>query len=692
MHDLSRGQRALLCLLAFSLVLALPSPAQAQDQAKELVVLTADQSGASLTTAGDHSIPFPVMTASNIDLAALAVSETPDAFRFHVMLRQPATPGPAPPPGYLTADFTHSGATYHIEFTAPADTGGQAALYSVDAVTGDTRLISPIPKEVSADQLNVYATVPRDLILDTDGSPPFAGRQLEGFWAAAYGLEAQAGNFGGAYFSDRMPADDHAKGTTPFPVQYGVQSSGTVRLFSPDPSRASNGEATTYLFSAFAVNGGTKTTTYSLTVSDVPTGWTASIQRPVIVLAPGEKRQFPVLVTTPFAHIHGDVKRVNLKIQDENDAQSFAHLGLTVNFFAIPQPAGHHNTLFIHSRPGPFNSPVSAVTAGELATMVTMNALADDPADTHQPADAKLNGTIELGSDYYWAIPLDPSLRLGLDFDPAQTGKLSFPLQAQVPFAGTLGAKLEVQLSNATVSVGNFTSLPVNLQPNQGTVEELTFTPNPAHSFIPTPRRASLVLTVTLSQPAHAYVSLTPTDPQLLSGGLLTLPLREYHDPIDPSLLSAPDLRFTLQDPVEQRVRPGQVLLYHLAGTSTASAAADYGLTVFGTHAEWAHVVGGAMQAFPSRQTKPVVVAVTPPPDAPDGTVMDLVLQADPPGDGAPALVRMVATVDSASSHPDQVAEYARLLGAHGAAGVPLPAMVLTLAGLGLLGRRRRVP
>src|SRR5207237_10261962 len=86
---------------------------------------------------------------------------------------------------------------------------------------------------------------------------------------------------------------------------------GHLALHTDDRVRVSNGGATTFIFQATVRNGASYADDVDLAVTDLPPAWNATVQTPVRVPADGEK-PVTVLVSVPFAHVHGGFSSFNL--------------------------------------------------------------------------------------------------------------------------------------------------------------------------------------------------------------------------------------------------------------------------------------------------------------------------------------------------------------------------------------------
>ncbi len=327
----------------------------------------------------------------------------------------------------------------------------------MDPLTGQSSLVGPLDADLS-DRIVKKVMVPRDMLLGVDGAPPFPGRILHEFSALAASWRVQVTgdddhNFGA---KDRMP-DEGTDGS--YEVQQGLHNIGHARLYSPAPARASNGAANTFIFPVVAGHEGNATATYDLRVEEQPDGWEVKIPSDTFQLEAGQQFRFPLMATLPSAHIHDSKEMIRL-VLDEVGGESEATLDLAVVFHSIPQPAGHHPTVYLHSRAG--SSAAGAVLPAR--DFLYMNALPDDPDDE----EVAVHGTAKQipATSYSWSIPLHPSLQMGLDFDMSRTGTLSLPLTADAPIQGAeLSAVLTWKHGSDERVLATMESAPFDLGP-----------------------------------------------------------------------------------------------------------------------------------------------------------------------------------------------------------------------------------
>lgn len=603
--------------------------------AAEPVDLLEDPAGDQIVQAGplQQMVPDAV---HHVDLAGLAILEDAEGFSFEVRFHE------VPfliQYNELDVHLNHGEQTYRIDLSA--DTPSGASLHRIDPLTGQSSMVGPVDADLSDTHVK-RVTVPRDMLLDVEGTPPFPGRVLEGFWtqAGSWRLSVNDDDLG---VWDRMP-DEGSDGS--YEVQQGLQHTGDARLWSPSPARASNGAANTFVFPVVASHEGESAATYDLRIEQQPDGWDVRIPSDTFRLEAGQQFRFPLMATLPSAHIHDSRESIRLSMQ-EVGGTSEAALDLTVVFHSIPQPAGHHPTLYLHSRAG---SSASGAVLPDPGVFLYMNALPDDPDDE----EVAVHGTAsEVGTTAYsWSIPLHPSLQMGLDFDVQRDGTLTLPLAADAPVQDArLAADLVWRQGSEEAVLARVGPSDVfDLGPAVGE-RSILLEWTPEADLVPYQGLASLSLEVRL-ETDRPVTFTAPEAPRILPGGSLDLPLFEYEDPIDPVFLESPEVELAVVGAAQKRVNPGRTTTFDLELRTQPGASDTYRIDVTGLNADWAtwpasiEVTPGESHAFQ--------VAVQASREAHAGETADLVVAAVPAGIGDTVLARLQAVVEGGSEIPDE--------------------------------------
>ncbi len=354
---------------------------------------------------------------------------------------------------------------------------------------------------------------------------------------------------------DRMPDE----GSVEISIALGgPQSSGPVRLSSPAPFRASNGGEGTFKFDLQAFQVGEDERTYALEFEDVPEAWHVEFPAGNLRLPPGVPADFSILVHTPFGHQHGGAESFRFLIRDTADANQWASVELGLYYVAVPQPSGHHPTMWFHSAvfPGPF-TPINNALGGQNGEL-WMNTIegAGENGDVDDE-EAPIQGWTSLTTNdrFNFAICMQPELLMGIDMDVDGIGTIELPLSSgrnyqDVEIEGTLkhlgpgedfGGCFRTQYADrpATVLAEFRTDEPVDLSPST-TLVSLDVLPTAASDYIPF-KAGSLLVLEFVADPAD-ILPANPTNPSegtavggpnalsLMPGGSITLPLNEYHD------------------------------------------------------------------------------------------------------------------------------------------------------------------
>ena len=687
------------------LVLLLAPGATAQSAAPPVEVLQ-DGTGDLEAEAEGQKAPFDADAYTDMDLTGLTVEERREAFVFTVAVADIKEPQEENGEGGLiSVRFRHNDREFDLQIDQNSIVGSftDAYLLARPVGTEEWSWVWYDPEAVSVDRAGdaFVIAVPREQLADEVGAPPFVGRSLQGFWAESRTLFSGASFFnlngqGGLvrsplYIRDRMP--DDGMGTVDVEVRLGLAQVGHLVLHSDDPRRASNGEASTFVFEAYAHNTGGDDDLAVLAAKDVPSGWSVVFPHPVIALEAGQTATFPVVVSTPFAHQHGSAKTFVVEATSESAPTAVGRVELGLTYLATPQPAGHHDTLYFHSLSGEgfTGTPADEVLGWDRAFM---NAAETFDGDEAIPVSGSNGLYVDdtVYTVYGWQVPLDPGLRMGLDFDLEGQAELTVPIKATLAeLQATLTAELVLVqggwwFDEDNPRLATFKAEPVDLLPGDEKTYTLTSPIDPAADLVPYERGQSLVLGIRLTS-SRPPTFLADEAPVLLPGGSLRLPLFEYHDPVDEVFQADGDgPRLAAVGAAERLANPGDTVRFPV-DLSNPGPESRFGLSVVGLHAEHVRLPGGGSVTVPRDGTARIDVEVDVPETMADGERIDIVLQADAE-DQLPALVRLVVEADTEKEHEGDAPAPAADGGKEspGAASILLLGAVLALAG------RRRMP
>ncbi len=636
---------AVLVLMAFVVLAVVPALTMTAAQEAPGPVRILEDAAADLSAQELLTVPVP---RGSMDLRYLDIVETLDTLRFTVGV-QP-DPGHADQ-GQVNVWFRHEDSVFRLNLQQRNLAFGWWWVYNLAREEPDSGTMSYIsasnpsePMPSSRDEGWIEVEIRKADLADRAGAVPFVGRTLDDFWAQTTGYLVDP------QLRDRMP--DTGTAREPFEFQVGPAQSGNIELWSASPSRASNGEATTFIYEVLARNTGSSALHLRFSGLDVPPGWSVSFPTPVADLPPGETKAYPVLVQTPFRHNHGDVASVNITL---SSGEHVGRTSLSVVYHSIPQPAGHHDTLYFHSDASP-DALTPIVHASGLAVWnrLSMNAASEFDGDDRVPVPAS-----NMDGGDGWIIWLDPVLMMGLDFDLARLGELSVPIRAATPIPGfALAGELYVVWPTAggweNIQVATLEGEPArDLEAGQETLVTATLRPTPDSDLVPYREGANLALLLRAGR-SDQSVGLGPQKPELMPGGYMELPLNEYHDPVDEVFRSLQGVSLDAAGPRQKPVNPGETVTFAL-DLSYQGAESKFDLHLVGEDARHARILGGDSVSAGGGTRASFKVAVTAPAGAPGGTFLDLVVSAQSRSNpDVQGLLRLVADVDDTTDHPNE--------------------------------------
>lgn len=701
--------RQALAVLIALVFLPVPMVAQEAGVAETVRVLT-DPAGdyyASLRDGPGITDPIPYYEFQ--DMEWLEITESADGFLFEIKVVD--IEGPLDETvgfsdgGFFWIHFRHNDWDYRLEIERPS---GQLEIEYFAILRGKFqdaddwgflwRDDTNIAWDLSTD--TVQFSLGREQIPDGRGAAPYPGRSLTDFWVVASQRSSSAeADFNGQtlqfpwQLQDRMP--DTGIGEVTFPIMLGLTQTGHARLTSNEPYRASNGEATTFLYTVNATNQGSAPDVFGLAAVGIPNGWIVDMPLAGVSLAGGESVPVPVLVSTPFAHAHGGTAEFTLEMRSTTDTSSVGRVELGVRYLEIPQPAGHHDAIYLHSlantQTASFNSVFAALF--QPSGSVYFNTLETDDSADEVPVSAFAGlGTAE----FTWMIPLEPTLRMGMDWDMDSLGQAALEIQSPLPIQdATLSGTFLLRqageggrfFTDSGTPLATFGQTGVSWGPGSNQGFDLEITPLEAADYIPYAASNELWLRIELSGTGISLFNQN-TVPSLQPGGWFQLPLFEYEDDISDAFDALSGARLAAVSPATRDANPGDVIVFEVDVSASDAAAGTYRLELTGQGVEWATITSPAsVSAGPAPVRTTVRVDV--PPGAEDGDRADLFLQAvhssDPQRRG---LIRLVVDVDTDAEHDDDSAIAGT--GDDGKKNTPLP-LGLGLAALGaaLVLRRR---
>lgn len=541
--------------------------------------------------------------------------------------------------------------------------------------------------DTSANQLTVV--LPRTHIVAADGTGLIKDATLDNIYVESQldseGVQlvnSPAGTIGFPIRGyDRMPDDGSAFWT----IVEGVEQKGTALLRSAAPVRVSNGEATTLLFELDAVNQATEQHLFTFTAHGVPNNWVLTFPVERLRIDAGAKEVIPVLLTVPFQHQHGLYVPIEIRMHDQHDAESMGQIELGVRYTEVPQPAGHHNTVYLHQQGfgGYFNT------------------VEVDSQDTSEPIQSRSSCGCGDYRIQRFDIPLLPGLMMGLDVDMEGTGVANIPIQfsldsADVIVSGEIGVYLADDSrpgffsDEKPHSVMALERMQLDFTGEQTQVVEMQITPREHGDYLPFAPETSLILHLDVAVPAAVpgFCCISLTDATIQPGGMMQLPLDEYHDDVDQFFSSLSGLELYAQKQ-HRYVNAGETVVFNVTLENLGSQSKRFHLETTGTNLGWARILGDDLISVAAGATRPLAVSVTVPMGTADGEFADIALHAaDADDSNIRSLVRLVAEVDSTTDYADEIVASETLDGAlHNKDSPGLP-LVMLLAAL-LLVRRK---
>lgn len=542
---------------------------------------------------------------------------------------------------------------------------------------GQAFMFARVP--VRAEGNALWAAVPRAALAAADGTVPAKGAELRDMTATARIEQLQGFRCDGAEPAQAcaIKARDvfpNAGAAGPFALQSESGAlHGSLRITVPTPVRASNGQATTHLFEIVLRNEGAAADVVALGLRDAPREWTVSVPGSVRLEAK-ESRTVVLAISVPFAHQHSILRSLNLTVASSSTEQP-AVLPLGIYWIDPPQPAGHHDTLFVHYDLAPGPKPFASKDGLWLDTRADQST----PGPISLFRSVKQDGATARVSSYRVDTPLGGGLLIGLDADMARQGLLRFELDSSVEGNAVFEARLRFQPSaqegqpDATV----FTVAPQAVTAKPGPlVIEAPIAAVPAGDLVAVRLPGQLLLDFWLNMtlPAVDYLPSQGLDDFRMAPDVsfLRLPLLEYQAPVPPA---TGDASFSLRPttPVEVRRAPGATALFRLVAEGLPA--------------------GGILRASPGfdlRETPgagqdTLAVRFVVPGDARAFEAFNGYVEASAP-DGGQAMVPLRVVADPAATTDDAAA--AATLFQHGReTSGPSALAALAMAAVALLGR-----
>lgn len=676
--------------------LAMSLPVTGQDAPAAVRVIEDPEGDEDVTVADQHTgrTQWPAS-----DLLSLDVLETSASLRMVLHVRD-LVAGPTPADDiFYEVRFVAEDAPYGLRLFLNFDGSADGSFCAPDPDFGDFLFCSDpvtVTPDAAADTLTV--DIPLGLLVPASGGRMMKGDELHSFRATATSV---GGSVVSGYTLDTVDASDAmpdaGTGTVAYAITSGAEQVGHLLAGSVRPVRVSNGEATTMLFEVEVRNTLDRHDTVALAVEGAPSEWVVTLPDEEVRIDGGESATVPVLVTTPFNHDHGAYRAFNVTATSRSDPLAVGRIELAVRYTKVPQPAGHHDTVFLHGANGPLY--VNTLEGEEIP-----------PGEESE--DPVVGGGCSSGSSSGNAmtelVPLVPPLQMGLDVDLGKTGLARIQLTSQAPIVdgysvsglllawrgGDRPSTCQTEAGPTTIAVIE-RSAPFSIDAGETIVVEAPITPQPAGDYLPYGEGLNLALQLILWEegPAHPPICCLGSEaPTFVPGSSFKLPLAEYHDPVDQYFSSLSGVELFAVTQQQRLVNPGETVVFRLEAQNIGSQDAAFDLQLTGTNTQWATVLGDARVPLGAGLSRELAVAVTVPSGASNGEMADITLHAVKTDDAnVRSLIRLLATVDDSQDHPDEAGEVDGIDKSLTGNEAPLGPFVAVLAvALAVAFRRRR--
>lgn len=538
--------------------------------------------------------------------------------------------------------------------------------------------------DVEKGTLSVH--LPKPYLIGDTGKYPLLGDTLDDVYVEAASHVTAFSFTADAY--DRMPDGDDVES---YAFQFGDVASGKLRLDADERVRVSNGGATTFVYQVTIKNKDAADQDVSIVLADMPEGWNGTVQSPVRV--PGEsERRVAILVSVPFAHDHGGFSSFNVSVESETDPSSFASVRLGVLHTPIPQPAGHHADLYLHAR------NLNGGIFGEFFPWTGASMNTDASHETDAPEASPRGG----GDRLEWWIPLDPMLRMGLDFDLDRFGAITGSIVGHVRSTGKVYAELVLTTPEGeeALLLGDTDEAEITLDLSNPSPFELTFTPTEEADYIPYLRGQNVALVLSY-EPTEEGIGSICCFPGAVPGlrtedFKATLPLNEYHDKLT-GLAEAGDLLdLKAEGPVQKTGLPGATMTYAFTLTNRGSADEVIDIDLAGTDAALGTLVPAGSIRLAAKESRALTLAVAIPTDRNEGEELEVLIFAHAQEDPSKSAIARTKTTVAKPGSADATADERELLTAaqdRESSDTPAPGALLAMGVLVVAAfmMRRRV-
>jgi hypothetical protein len=600
-----------------------------------------------------------------VDITELTIgNEDSETFQITLVMNGPngltANPLPLETKQYQVA-FEFEGAQYEVHAKrVPCDLT-EASLLKIDEF-GESNA-GCIEKQFEANPPTFKFIVPKEQILNAQGEYPRSGSKITNIQATAKELLIPTG-------PDNRIID--LGPDTPIPewrFQTSLLEANEVQFTPLQNTRYSNGIAGTLAYKILTENQGDTIRFIELAAAETPAEWEITLP-PSFTLEPGQSKEIAVIITPPDKHLHGALETAAIEAIVEGES---AIIELNIQYLSIPQPAGHHDTLYVH-------------TADKDIAWMNTNEPEDEPFSV-APPNSKSEG-LEL--IYNWFFPLEPSLNLGLQFQDNGTGLASFIIDANVvDRSGELRASLYYCPGQGSEVVGSTKHGRCSVEAlllaegaqdadfsGLGQFIEIPLEIKVPGASIPPSANSNLILDVQFT--TEVPHGIQETGLMIQPGSMIQLPLLEYLDDVDESIRDSQLISLSRNTDFESRAKPDSKAWVDFGIESQVESVVIIQFT--GHNTGW--IEGDFPTEYPVREgSNGYLIEINIPSDAVDGDFVEAFMVATMGEESVAS--KFLVTVDS--NAPSQVRPDTELNVHENTPGPGLAAFVMVIGVAGVL-------
>jgi hypothetical protein len=347
--------------------------------------------------------------------------------------------------------------------------------------------------------------------------------------------------------------DDFSADGQELVIALGDASGGDLAVSAEVNERSTNGANQVLAYSVNVTNLGAKVLTVALQ-AEAPSDWIITLL-PTATIPPGESVNVPVLATIPFAHLHGHREVFTVRADDVAESSNWGSTELSVHWTSTPQPAGHHNQLFVHSRAAGSFDPLGLVPRQD----AWMNTVQEDPGEETSdelilPNKGGPTFLVTGEQSLAWRIPLEPQLGIGLSARTEEVGRLealfSTAIEGEAELESSLvyciGLDCTILASASGIASGSEFAFDLDMVMAES-FSDVQFALGGSLFF-------DIELTTNRPQNLGVVFDGILLDPK---GTTLTLPLNEYVESVDAALIGVGGIFIELPEGASYLANPG---------------------------------------------------------------------------------------------------------------------------------------